>query len=211
MVPGESAKRVAQSAVRGSARRRGAHGFAYLWLLFLVAALGVSLAAGGVLWELRVRREKEADLLAIGNEFRRAIGDYYRLTPQAAKELPAKLDDLVLDRRGPAPRRHLRRIYRDPLTGQAAWGLVAVEGRISGVYSLAPGVPVKQGGFGDEDSTFEGARRYADWRFVIAVTPPATAAAPPGAPAAPTAPSPTVPNPAPPAAANAPAAPTTER
>ena len=159
----------------------GQGGFAYLWILFFVSFMGVSLAAAGVVWEVRVRREKEADLLFIGAEFRRAITDYYRLTPQAAKELPQRLEDLVEDRRGLVTRRHLRRVYRDPVTGSNEWGLTLIGGRISGVYSLAAGVPIRQGGFAAADARFEGARRYADWRFVaevVAVLPPAGTAPP---------------------------------
>jgi type II secretory pathway pseudopilin PulG len=155
------------------ARHARARGFVYVWLLFAVAFIGATLAAAGVVWEVRVRRDKEADLLFIGAEFRRAIADYYRLTPQAAKELPQKLEDLLEDKRGPAVRRHLRRLYRDPLTGGAEWGLVAQQGRITGVYSLAHGMPIRQDGFRDDDSSFKGARRYADWRFVAVVPVPA--------------------------------------
>ena len=177
-----------------TATRARMRGFAYLWLLFFVAAMGASLAAGGVVWEVRVRREKERDLLAIGAEMRRAIADYYRFTPQAAKELPQRLEDLVEDKRGPAVRRHLRRVYADPLTGRAEWGLVLREGRIAGVHSMAAGAPVLRGGFEPEYAAFEGAQSYAAWRFVAAVdaaaaVPAGTAAANPasGADAAPNA------------------------
>jgi hypothetical protein len=153
--------------------RARAGGFVYVWLLFAVAFIGASLAAAGVVWEVRVRREKEADLLFIGAEFRRAIADYYRLTPQAAKELPQKLEDLLEDKRGPAVRRHLRRLYRDPISGGTEWGIVAAQGRVMGVYSLARGTPIRQDGFRDDESGFKGARRYADWRFVAAVSVPA--------------------------------------
>ncbi|MBL8384264.1 MAG: type II secretion system protein [Burkholderiales bacterium] len=164
-------------------------GFAYLWLLFAVAFLGAGLAAAGTVWEVRVRREKEADLLAIGAEMRRAIGAYHRATPQAAKELPQKLEDLVEDRRGAAPRRHLRRIYPDPLTGRAEWGLILVEGRIHGVFSLARGTPVRRGGFAEADQAFANARTYAAWRFVandviVAPAQPAAGAPPATAPGA---------------------------
>jgi type II secretory pathway pseudopilin PulG len=152
---------------------RRARGFAYLWLLFAVAFIGASLAAAGVVWEVRVRRDKEADLLFIGAEFRRAIADYHRLTPQAAKEWPQRLEDLLEDKRGPALRRHLRRLYRDPISGSPEWGIVAAQGRITGVYSLARGTPIRQDGFRIEDRAFEGAARYADWRFIAAVPTPA--------------------------------------
>jgi len=168
-------------------RRRGEGGFAYLWLLFAVAFIGASLAAAGVVWEVRVRREKEADLLFIGTEIRRGIADYYRQTPQAAKELPQKLEELLEDKRGPAMRRHLRRLYRDPISGSTEWGIVAEQGRVMGVYSLARGTPIRQDGFREEYSNFKGARRYADWRFVADVPAPAPppqpgqGATPPGA------------------------------
>jgi hypothetical protein len=175
MAPGDTMTRRRLAPPRPAQAR----GFAYLWLLFFVAAMGVALAAGGVVWEVRVRREKERDLLAIGAEMRRAIADYYRFTPQAAKELPQRLEDLLEDRRGPAPRRHLRRVYADPLTGGSQWGLVLLQGRILGVYSLAPGTPVMRGGFHEADQAFTGALRYADWRFVAPDVPvPAVPAAP---------------------------------
>ena len=44
--------------------------------------------------------------------------------------------------------RHLRRLYRDPLTGSADWGVVkGPDGGVIGVYSQAPGKPLKQDGF----------------------------------------------------------------
>jgi type II secretory pathway pseudopilin PulG len=165
-------------SVPGGAGRARARGFAYLWLLFYIVFMGVGLAGAGVVWEQRQRREKEADLLFIGGEMRRAIRNYYLASPEAAKLPPLRLEDLVEDRRGLVTRRHLRRIYLDPLTGKADWGLVREQGRITGVYSMARGVPLRQGAFREEDSEFAGAQRYADWRFVaggiaVAATAPA--------------------------------------
>ncbi|MFN0163960.1 MAG: hypothetical protein ACKVQQ_22220, partial [Burkholderiales bacterium] len=162
------------------------------WLLFGIAFLGASVAAAAIVHETRVRRDREADLLAIGQESRRAIAAYHQATPQAAKELPQRLEDLVLDRRGAVPRRHLRRIYPDPFTGRAEWGIVAAGERILGVYSLAPGTPVKRGGFPESDAGFANAARYADWRFladVAVITPkPAPGEARPAVSNAPNAP-----------------------
>ena len=153
------------------ARRRGwrrDRGLAYLWLLFFIAFMGANLALAGVVWELRVRRDKEADLLAIGNEIRAAIRNYFELSPGGAKQLPARLEDLVEDKRFPVPRRHLRRIYPDPLTAKADWGLILLGERITGVYSKAPGTPIKQGDFAPVETRFAGAQSYAEWRFVPA-------------------------------------------
>lgn len=151
-------------------------GFAYLVLLFMVALLGVGLAAAGVVWDLRSRREKEAELLFVGAEFRRAIDAYYEGSPTVAKQYPQRLEDLLEDRRFPNPRRYLRRVYRDPLTYAPVWGLIIINGRLVGVYSMAPGTPIRQGGFLGPESSFAGARSYADWRFAaanLAVAPPA--------------------------------------
>lgn len=142
-------------------------GFAYLGVLFAVALVGVSLAATGTLWQLERRRERERELLFVGNQFRLAIESYYRQSPGLIKAYPRRLDDLLRDARHPNTVRHLRRLYRDPITGGAEWGLVrAADGGISGVYSLSDGVPIKVANFTARDRGFEGRRRYSDWRFI---------------------------------------------
>lgn len=142
-------------------------GFTYLALLFLVAAFGVALAATGVVWSMLQRREKEQQLLYIGNEYRQAIASYYERTPGTLKRYPGKLSDLIKDNRHLATVRHLRRLYADPLTLKPEWGLVrAPDGGIMGVYSLAPGAPLKRSGFSIADSAFENKKAYSDWRFV---------------------------------------------
>ena len=165
-------------------------GFAYLWLLFFVALMGVSISGAGAVWDIVARREKELELLRTGDEIRRAITSYYQETPQAAKELPPNLDALLLDRRFPGLKRHLRRLYADPMTGKAQWGLVTTpDGRLRGVYSLAPGTPIRSGNFRKADEAFANAKTYAQWRFlgpagVPAQLPAGTQAVPrpPGAP-----------------------------
>ena len=104
-------------------RRRQA-GYTYLLVLFAVAALGLVAAEAGVVWQTTARREREAELLAIGVEMARALARYRDESPLGARPWPSTLEELVEDRRFPVPRRHLRRIYRDPFTGRAEWGLV---------------------------------------------------------------------------------------
>jgi len=156
-------------------------GFAYLAVLFLVVLLGVGLAAGGVVWELRARREKEIELLFIGAQVRQAIDAYYDASPTAAKQYPKRIDDLLEDHRFPIPKRYLRRLYRDPFTYKPEWGLIVVQNQLVGVYSLSPGVPVKHDGFAAPDSGFIGAHSYADWQFLainLAGSPPTPAVDP---------------------------------
>lgn len=142
-------------------------GFTYIGVLIAVSLIGLGLGLAGETWRLSVKREKEARLLAVGQEFRRAIGDYYNASPGSVKRYPPSLEALLKDDRYPGTRRHLRRIYPDPMIGKAEWGLVASPGNgIAGVYSLSVKTPVKQGNFSDEDSGFEGRASYRDWRFV---------------------------------------------
>lgn len=148
-----------------------ARGFTYLAVLVIVAIMGILLAAGGQVWQQSAQREKEKELLFVGNQFRQAIGLYYQRTPGAVKLYPRRLEDLLLDPRYPAKQRYLRKIFRDPMTGEAKWGLVpAPSGGFSGVYSLGQGEPLKTSDFRPADQSFAGSSRYADWRFVY--TPP---------------------------------------
>lgn len=142
-------------------------GFTYLGLLFAVALAGIILAATGALWSTERQREKERELLAVGEEFRRAIGSYYERSPGTAKRYPAKLEDLTKDNRFITMRRHLRQIYRDPVTGMADWSVItAPEGGIMGVHSLSTAKPIKQGNFPPRQVEFEGKQSYGEWRFV---------------------------------------------
>jgi type II secretory pathway pseudopilin PulG len=136
-------------------------------MLLAVALIGIGLAATGEVWSVSRQREKERELISVGHELRAAIGEYYRDTPGGASRFPEKLDDLLQDRRYPGVKRHLRKLYRDPMSGKAEWGLVmAPEGGIQGVYSLSKGAPIKQTNFGRADFEFESAATYSNWRFI---------------------------------------------
>lgn len=151
---------------------------ALLALLLAVAALGLGMAASGRILELMLRRDKEAELLFIGLQYREAIRRYYQSPPTG--RYPPTLEDLLRDPRQPGLVRHLRQPWRDPLTGVAKWGLVmAPEGGIMGVHSLAQGVPLKQAGFpsalGWPEGEAGGPRTlgsYGAWTFVFRPSPP---------------------------------------
>lgn len=119
----------------GNARQAG---FTYVGAMILVALLGGGLAAYGEMSSHARRRAQEAELIWVGNQFREAIGLYYQRSPSASKRYPDKLDDLLEDRRFASRQRYLRKIYTDPTSGKAEWGLVhAPQGGVMGVYSLA--------------------------------------------------------------------------
>ena len=111
-------------------------GFAYIGVLFLVAAISVSMAVVAQNEDTQIKREKEQDWLFIGNQYQRAIESYYNQSPNGIKALPTKLEDLLLDSRFIAPVRHLRKLYGDPLTHQQNWSLIKnPDAQIIGVYS----------------------------------------------------------------------------
>lgn len=150
------------------ARRQS--GFTYLALLFFVATMGIMLALTGQIWSTAQQRIKEKELLFIGGEFRKAIGEYYEHTPGTVKRFPANLDELLLDNRQANTVRHLRRIYVDPMTLKADWGVIrAPDGGIMGAHSKSSGKPVKDGGFSGGDVDFNEAKDYAAWRFIYDV------------------------------------------
>lgn len=96
-------------------------GFVYLWALFAVALAGIVMAGAGQVWQIKAQREKEAQLLYVGEEFRKAIMSYYNT---GTRQLPESLEDLLQDKRLPNIKRHLRKIYLDPVTNTAEWGLI---------------------------------------------------------------------------------------
>lgn len=152
---------------------RGQCGFTYIGLLLFVAMMGAALAGTGVLYRTQVQREKEKELLFIGDQFRRAIMLYYEQSPGGDKRYPKSLDDLLRDNRYPGAQRYLRRVYADPMTGTTDWGLLRADGGISGVYSLSEGTPMKTARFPSEYEQFTGKTSYTDWVFAYA--PPAPA------------------------------------
>jgi type II secretory pathway pseudopilin PulG len=152
-------------APRGRPRERG---FSYVALLIAVALIG-ALTAGAVSSGATMqRRVAEEELLFVGSQFKRAFNSYYAATPSGGHPYPRQLSDLLRDPRYPSPRRHLRKVFADPLTGQATWGLVeAPGGGIMGVYSLAKEVPIRVAGFSDEFASFAYKRSYAEWVFSV--------------------------------------------
>lgn len=180
---------IARASMAANAQR----GFTYIGLLLALALVAAGLSAAGVVWHTETQRAQEAELLFIGGEFKRAIAGFYDGTPGPVKQLPKNLEDLLHDTRYPTVRRYLRKIYVDPITGRAEWGLVATPAGITGVYSLSQREPFKNRGAPSTPSvstatstssarstppaaTIESeARRttkYSDWKFVAGIEQP---------------------------------------
>lgn len=141
-------------------------GYSYLWLLLLIALLGVGLVKVVEIESQAQKRDKETELLFIGAQFSLALESYWRHSPRPeAGERPSTLQDLLLDQRGGVPRRHLRKIFVDPMTGSDQWGLIYVGGRIVAVHSRSEKRPLKQDQFPPEQAEFAGKSMYSQWLF----------------------------------------------
>ena len=163
------------------------NGFSYLIVLFAIAALGAALGVAGQVWHTASVREKERQLLYVGNAFRDAIASYYERSPSGAKSFPKTFDELVKDPRFPNTMRHLRKIYPDPITGKEDWGLIpAPGGGIMGVYSKSEARPLKVAyfdapyqAFAERALQLKEKMTYAQWQFAYGgVAVPGTVALP---------------------------------
>ena len=144
-------------------------GFAYLILLFVLAAIALTLTSASQDVDQNAQREREAELLFIGKQFHNAIASYYEKSPNSNKQFPKKLEDLVTDNRSLKPARHLRKIYIDPMTGKAEWGLVKNEqDMIIGIYSTSDLTPLRSHFDIDIKQMFgeNPLSTYSDWKFV---------------------------------------------
>ncbi len=142
-------------------------GFTYVGAMIFVALAGAGLASYAQLASHAAQREKEAELLFRGNAFQAAIASYYK----KEQRYPTSLETLLEDKRYPMPVRHLRKVYADPMTGEANWALVdAPGGGFMGVHSRSDKAPIKTGNFLLKNQTFQDAQTYADWKFVHSPT-----------------------------------------
>lgn len=153
--------------MRSGSAGGGQRGFAYIALLIFVAIVAIGLDAVSEVWSFSAQREREAELLFVGNQYRQAITRYYTDSPRGARTFPRHLEDLLEDKRADdKARRYLRQMYRDPMTGKADWGEVTLaDGSIVGVYSRSLEQTIKRSGFMDRDRMFAEQTRYTDWVF----------------------------------------------
>ena len=90
-------------------------GFTYLGLLLAIAVMSAVLGTTAEVWHTAVQREKERELLFAGDQFRAAIGFYYK----DHARYPPTLEDLLKDSQLASTRRYLRKIYVDRFMGIA--------------------------------------------------------------------------------------------
>lgn len=165
-------------------RPRRQDGFTYLSLIILVAIIGMATAATLKMGSVIQRSRAEQQLLDIGAAYSDALQSYADATPAGMPTQPPSLNELLRDPRFPGIRRHLRRIYVDPMTGGREWGIVYLGNKVGvlAVYSLSDAKPVKIGNFPPRFAALAGRRKISEWRFTAVakqgagdITPPVPA------------------------------------
>jgi len=158
-----------------SARREA--GFTYVGLVVFVAILGMVGAATVKVDGLLRRAAAEQELLEIGAAFSAALRSYAAATPRGATPVPPTLQDLLKDPRFPGTRRHLRKIFVDPITGGTEWGIVYMRDQtgVLAVYSLSQAKPLKLANFDARFPHFENREHLSEWKFTAGEGMPASA------------------------------------
>ncbi len=145
-------------------RLKSQSGFLLIFLLGAIVLIGIAVSVAAEKWSMVARRAKETELLYRGMEIRTAIVRYSSGMP-GVTQYPEKLEDLLKDPRSVKTIRYLRRVTKDPITGED-WGLIyAANGRIMGVRSKSTEEPIKKDGFPIDFSDFKDAKKYCKWVF----------------------------------------------
>ena len=139
-------------------------GFTYLGLMAAIVILGIFLTVAGRVWSFSEQRDKEAQLLWVGDQFRMAIARYYAFN----HHYPLTLEIMLQDDASPVALHHLRQLYRDPMSGEADWTLIVDPSGVGimGVASKSKAVPIKRKGFDDIEAGFADKDCYCDWKFL---------------------------------------------
>ncbi len=142
-------------------------GFTLVWVLAAIAILSVGLAAIGPQWADQARRDREQDLLRVGQLYAQALAHYRAVSPGSLKQYPSDLQQLLLDNRFAGTQRHLRKLYPDPLDPARPWGLMrGPDGGILGVFSQSADAPLRRESLDLEGLVLPIAQRYDEWKFI---------------------------------------------
>jgi type II secretory pathway pseudopilin PulG len=143
-------------------------GVALMAVLVMVVIMGLGAGIAGATWKTKMLRSKERELLWRGDQYRKAIASYYQVAhggPQGT--YPRSLEVLERDPRFLHRVRHIRRLYKDPITGDDFVLIKDPSGAITGVRSSSELEPFKKDGFPFEYAQFANRKRYGEWEFVF--------------------------------------------
>lgn len=158
--------------MRTGERLANSRGFTLIWVVIAIAVIATALAITGSVWEMDVRRAREAAMIRNAMQYVFAIEDYYRRSPGSVPQLPVDEKQLILDARYVGVVRHLRKLYPDPTNGGAPFRYIRdVNDRIVGVASDSDGEPVLKTTWTDGVHTLPVAAHYREWKFLAVVSP----------------------------------------
>jgi len=141
---------------------RPARGLVLLALLIMLVLVGVGALGAAEVWSTTLKRERETELLFVGEQYRRAIQSYWKMSP-GRRAYPPSIDVLLTDNRFPNPVHHLRRVYRDPMTESGEFEPILQSNALMGIHSVSTDAPIKQANFAAPYKQFEKAESYAQW------------------------------------------------
>jgi type II secretory pathway pseudopilin PulG len=141
-------------------------GFTYPAALFLIIVVSISLMTVQKQWSTITKRDKEKELFFRADQIVSAIESYYQNSPGGSQQYPRSFKVLLKDNRFPNLKRHLRKLFQDPMT-KDGWGLIYDgKGAIKGIFSKSDDEPIKKGGFPKRYKDLENKKRYSEWKFV---------------------------------------------
>jgi hypothetical protein len=142
-------------------------GFAYMSLLVVITASLIALSVALPDKYQQAKREREAQLVFVGQQYVRAIKLFYENPLVSIKRYPETIDELLVDKRTAKSLHHLRKLYTDPMTDSYDWGLVKnAEKQIMGVYSLSKNKPLRTDFSALPSVVVVGGEEYNDIKFV---------------------------------------------
>ncbi|HMN02927.1 MULTISPECIES: type II secretion system protein [Geobacter] len=144
-------------------------GFTFVGALMIVILMGIMLGIVGQSWQMVMKREREEELLFRGNQYRIALEQWHTPTRSGggAPRPLNDLKDLLKDPQSARRQKYLRRLYKDPITGEDFATIVQPGKGIVGVMSTSDKEPLKKTNFPDELATFENQDQYKKWVFTI--------------------------------------------
>lgn len=145
---------------------RSSSGFTMVAVLALVVIMGIMTGITAQSWRTLMVREREEELMFRGAQYRDAITRWH--APRAGQR-PAPplndLKDLLQDPSTLTKTRYIRRLYKDPLTGEDWVPIKDPVRGIIGVASSSDAPPLKQANFPDGLEHLEGKTKYSEWQF----------------------------------------------
>ena len=155
----------APRAPRRPPREQG--GLVLIALLLMLMLVGIGALSAAEVWSTARKREREVELLWVGDQYRRAVESYWRTTPGPRKVLPASIDQLLNDDRFPNPVHHLRQAYRDPMAEDVEFEPIVINNALVGVHSTSKQAPMKHAHFPKRYEQFGApdVQDYSQWLF----------------------------------------------